>query len=176
MKTNFNREIESADGLADAALQSAPTDTNALFAKALTFGLRADLAALIEKQDVAALRFTKQGRSFADRLTALNPEAYDAYLGPGVENYLLSFKAAPMRALLRITGSKVDRDKGLEDLRLTAQHGYYLEPFAKILLAVAALRDSNREVARDLFSGLHNRFPNNSLYLRELNRLTPASK
>jgi hypothetical protein len=176
MKTNFDCEIELADRLADEALQSEPTDTNALFVKALTFGLRADLAALIEKQDGAALRFTKQGRTFADRLTALDPKAYDAYLGPGVENYLLSLKAAPVRALLRLTGSKVDRDKGLEQLRLTAQHGYYLEPFAKLLLAVAALRDSDRELARDLFSGLHNRFPNNPLYLRELNRLTPASK
>jgi hypothetical protein len=70
----------------------------------------------------------------------------------------------------------VDRDKGLEQLRLTAQHGHYLEPFAKLLLAVAALRDSNRALARDLLSGLHNRFPNNPLYLRELNRLNSPSK
>jgi hypothetical protein len=102
--------------------------------------------------------------------------AYDAYLGPGVENYLLSLKGAPMRALLRITGSQVDREKGLEKLRLTAEHGHYLEPFAKLLLAVAALRDGNRALAKDLFSGLHDRFPNNPLYLRELNRLSPASK
>jgi hypothetical protein len=176
MKANFNREIERADHLADAALQTAPADTNALFAKSLTFGLRADFASLIEKQDLAALRFTKQGRPFADRLTAADPKAYDAYLGLGVENYLLSLKAAPVRALLWLTGSQVDRDKGLEQLRLTAQHGHYLEPFAKLLLAVAALRDSNRALARDLLSGLHNRFPNNPLYLRELNRLNSPSK
>jgi hypothetical protein len=176
MKANFNREIERADHLADAALQAAPADTNALFAKSLTFGLRADFASLIEKQDLAALRYTKQGRPFADRLTAADPKAYDAYLGLGVENYLLSLKAAPVRALLWLTGSQVDRDKGLEQLRLTAQHGHYLEPFAKLLLAVAALRDSNRALARDLLSGLHNRFPNNPLYLRELNRLNSPSK
>jgi hypothetical protein len=176
MKANFNREIERADHLADAALQAAPADTNALFAKSLTFGLRADFASLIEKQDLAALRYTKQGRPFADRLTAADPKAYDAYLGLGVENYLLSLKAAPVRALLWLTGSQVDRDKGLEQLRLTAQHGHYLEPFAKLLLAVAALRDSNRALAGDLLSGLHNRFPNNPLYLRELNRLNSPSK
>jgi hypothetical protein len=176
MKTNFEREIERADHLADAALQAAPADTNALFAKSLAFGLRADFASLIEKQDLAALRFTKQGRPFADRLTAADPKAYDAYLGLGVENYLLSLKAAPVRALLWLTGSQVDRDKGLEELRLTAQHGHYLEPFAKLLLAVAALRDSNRALARDLLSGLHNRFPNNPLYLRELDRLNGPSK
>jgi hypothetical protein len=176
MKSNFDREIQRADRLADMALQAAPGDGNALFAKALTFGLRADFASLIEKQDLAALRYTKQGRPFADRLTAADPKAYDAYLGLGVENYLLSLKAAPVRAFLWLTGSQVDREKGLQELRLTAQHGHYLEPFAKLLLAVAALRDSNRALARDLLSELHNRFPNNPLYLRELNRLSAPSK
>ena len=70
-----------------------------------------------------------------------------------------------------MTGSMVDRQKGIEQLRLTAQHGHYLEPFAKLLLAVAALRDNNRAGARELLSELHNRFPHNELYVRELNRL-----
>jgi len=176
IKTRFDREIERAGHLADLSLQSSATDANALFAKSLTFGLRADLAALIEKQDLAALKYTKQGRPFADRLAAVDPMAYDAYLGPGVENYLLSLKPAPVRVLLWLTGSQVDREKGLAELRMTAQHGHFLEPFAKLLLAVAALRDNNRVLAKDLLSELHHRFPNNPLYLRELNRLTPASK
>jgi hypothetical protein len=176
MKTLFNREIARADQLADAALYAAATDVNALFAKSLTFGLRADFAALIDRQDLIALGYTKQGRPFADRLTAVDPKAYDGYLGAGVENYLLSLKPAPVRGLLWLTGSHVDREKGLEQLRMTAQHGYYLEPFAKLLLAVAAIRDHNPAGARMLLSELHNRFPNNQLYLLELNRLGPPSK
>jgi hypothetical protein len=172
LRTLFDREIERTDHLADTALQSAAADTNALFAKSLTFGLRADFAALIDKQDLAALRYTKLGRPYADRLTAADPKDYDAYLGAGVENYLLSLKVAPLRVLLRLTGSRVDREKGIEQLRLTAQHGHYLEPFAKLLLAVAALRDNNRAGARELLSELHTRFPNNQLYLRELDRLS----
>ncbi len=173
MKPHFDQEIQQTEHLADAALQAAPADQNALFAKSLTFGLRADLASLIEKQDLTALKYTKQGRVFTDRLMAIDPKAYDAYLGVGVENYMLSLKPAPLRALLWMTGSQVDRDKGLENLRMTAQYGHYLEPFAKLLLAVAALRDNNRNLARELLSGLHNRFPDNPLYLRELNRLIP---
>jgi hypothetical protein len=173
IRTLFDREIERAERLADAALQSAPNDSNALFAKTLTFGLRANFASLIDKQDLAALRYTKQGRIYSDKLMAADPQAYDAYLGGGVENYLLSLKAAPLRVLLRLTGSHVDREKGLEQLRMTAQHGHYLEPFAKLLLAVAAIRDNNRAGARSLLAELHTRFPNNPLYLRELNRLGP---
>ncbi|HEY2845405.1 MAG TPA: hypothetical protein VGJ09_17210 [Bryobacteraceae bacterium] len=176
MKTMFDREIERADQLADAALQARAADVNALFVKSLTFGLHADFASLIEKRDLAALKYTKDGRVFADRLMAIDPKAYDAFLGPGIENYLLSLKPAPLRLLLRVTGSMVDREKGIQDLRMTAQYGHYLEPFAKLLLAVAAIRDNNRAGARDLLSELHNRFPNNPLYLRELNRLNAPSK
>src|SRR5450631_1943375 len=51
LRPRFDREIEWTEHLADAALHTSAIDTNALFAKSLTFGLRADLASLIEKQD-----------------------------------------------------------------------------------------------------------------------------
>jgi hypothetical protein len=170
-KMLFVQEIAEADRLADAALQRAGADPNALFVKSLTFGLRADNAGLIEKQSLAALSFTKAGRVYADKLMQASPQAFDAYLGPGVENYLLSLKPAPVRVLLRITGSNVDREKGIEEISKTAANGHYLEPFAKLLLAVAALRDNNPARARELLGELHRRFPDNELYTSEMNRI-----
>jgi len=170
-KELFTEEIAAADRLADTALETSPSDDNALFTKSLTLGLRADDAGLIEKQSLAALTFTKQGRAYAERAIQANPRKADAWLGPGVENYLLSLKAAPVRLFMRLTGSSVDREKGIEQLNETAVHGHYLEPFAKLLLAVAALRDKDLTRARSLLDELHHRFPANDLYTRELNRL-----
>jgi hypothetical protein len=170
-KSLFIQEISQADSLADRALQKSSGDADALFVKSLTLGLRADNAGLIEKQSLAALGYTKAGRVYAERLMRVNPQAFDAYLGPGVENYLLSLQPAPFRILLRITGSNVDREKGLAEIRQTAAHGLYLEPFAKLLLAVAALRDKNPAGARAILVELHSRFPDNELYTRELNRI-----
>ena len=170
-KALFAEEIAKAERLADAALQKSGADQNSLFVKSLTLGLRADNAGLVEKESFAALGYTREGRAWADRLMLANPHFFDAYLGPGVENYLLSLKAAPLRLLLRITGSNVDREKGLEEIRQTAFHGHYLEPFAKLLLAVAALRDNNRARALELLGELHRRFPDNELYVREMNRI-----
>ena len=116
VKRHFVQQIDRADQLADVTLKTSGNDANALFVKSLTCGLRADYAALVEKENLTALSFTKQGRPFADKLLALDPNAFDAYLGAGIENYLLSLKAAPIRLFLRMTGSKVDRDKGLEQL------------------------------------------------------------
>lgn len=171
VKASFKERIDQADRLADLALQKSSTDPRALFVKTLTHGLRADYVALIDGQGYKALSYTKQGRIYADRLLAVDPQAFDAYLGPGLENYLLSLKPIALRFLLRLTGSQVDRETGLEKLRKTADKGYYLEPFAKLLLGVAALRDNQNDKAREILTELHNRFPGNQLYSLELQRL-----
>ena len=175
-KQLFLREIAEADRLADQTLEKSPNDQNALFAKSLALGLQADYAALIDKQSLVSLRFTKQARGYAEKVLELDPKAYDAYLGPGVENYLLSLKAAPLRLMLQITGSHISKQKGIEELKQTAAHGHYLEPFAKLLLAVAALRDKDQAQAQRLLQELHHRFPGNPLYARELGRLAVGTR
>jgi hypothetical protein len=176
VKTKFEQEIAATDRLADSSLHANASDTNALFAKSMSLGLRADSASLIERRDLAALKFMKESRAYEEKVIMIDPKAYDAYLGSGVENYLLSLKAAPVRFVLRLTGSLVDREQGIKQARLTAQFGHYLEPFAKLLLAVAALRDNDHAHAKELLSELHNRFPDNPLYVRELNRLSSPPK
>lgn len=175
VKASFNDRIEQAERLADAALEKSNIDARALFAKTLTHGLRADYVALIDGRGLKALSYTKAGRIYAERLLQADSQAFDAYLGPGVENYLLSLKPIALRVLLRLTGSQVDREVGLEKLQKTAAQGYYLEPFAKLLLAVAALRDGQPEKAREILSELHRRFPDNELYTLELNRIAATT-
>ncbi len=170
-KALFTQELAQADRLADEALRRSAVDANALFVKSMILGLRADDAGLVEKQSLSALAYTKQARVFAERLAQVKPDAADAYFGLGVENYLLSLEAAPVRLLLRVTGSNVDHDKGLQEISQTAFHGHYLEPFAKLLLAGAALRDNHPARARQLLWELHTRFPDNELYTREIDRI-----
>jgi Tetratricopeptide repeat len=176
IKASFNDRVDQADHLADSELQKSNTDARALFVKTLTHGLRADYVALIDGHGVKALSYTKAARIYAERLLAADSQAFDAYLGLGVENYLLSLKPIALRVLLRLTGSQVDREAGLEKLQKTAAQGYYLEPFAKLLLAVAALRDGHPEKAREILAELHQRFPDNELYTRELSRLATTTQ
>ena len=167
----FERELSKAGELADAILARAPEDADALFAKILAMGLRADYQALIEKRYLESLRGIKDSRAMAEKLLSIAPSYYDAYLAVGVENYMLSLKAAPIRWLLELGGAQADRERGIQDLRLTAQKGHYLSPYARLLLAVAALRNKDRVQARDLLSSLVHDFPHNQLYSEELKRL-----
>jgi hypothetical protein len=172
----FFEQADTTDRLADSKLQASPNDRDALLAKSLALGLRADYASLVEKQSLQSLTYTKESRTFAERLLQADSQAYDAYLAPGVENYLLSLKALPIRFVLHLTGANVDREKGIAQIKMTAEHGHYLEPFAKVLLAVAALRDKDTARAQTLLEELHHRFPGNTLYQHELSRLTNGTR
>ena len=167
-KAELFAALDRTGVLADRALAVDPKDKNATLAKILQLGLRGDYEALIEKRNFAGLRDMKQARMAAERLTAADPTCYDAYLAVGVENYLLSLRAAPIRWLLKVGGAETDRDSGLAKLQLTAEKGHFLQAYARLLLAVAALRDNHKSEARQLLSDLAETFPGNPLYGREL--------
>lgn len=171
LKAEFDSHLAKADSLADAALSKNPKDTDALFAKVIANGLRCDYAALIEKHNVASLGYMKTSRALAQQLLAIDPTRYDAYLSLGAENYLLGANPAPVRWVLSLTGSRTDKQQGIEQLRIVAEKGRYLAPFARLLLAVAALRDKDTHTAKTLLAGLATEFPDNKLYSKELSRI-----
>jgi hypothetical protein len=171
VKIEFEKELAKSDAAAEKILAQNPGDVNALFAQVLSNGLRGDYTALIEKRNIASLGYMKTSRLTAQKLLATDPTCYDAYLAVGVENYLLGANSAPVRWVLRLTGSETDKEEGLQRLRLTADKGHYLAPFARLLLAVAALRDKDRQTARVLLAGLAKEFPGNQLYVTELARI-----
>jgi|SRR5579883_103010 len=167
----FDGELAKAEQLADNILNQSPDQTSALFAKTIALGLRADYIALIERRDLDSLKIVKASRALAEKLLSIDPSYYDAYLAVGVENYLLSIKPAPVRWFLRMNGAETDRDRGIQDLTLTAAKGHYLSPYARLLLAVAALRGNDRPKAAELLAELAREFPHNRLYTQELARL-----
>jgi hypothetical protein len=168
VKQKFMAALDRGASLAARA----PNDPNATFAAVLSHGLRSDYMALIEKRYAASFKEMKAARTLAEQLLSSHPEFYDAWIAIGVENYMLSVKPAPIRWLLRLGGGQTDRTVGMDKLRLTAEKGHYLAPFARLLLAVAALRDRDKGRARDLLAGLAREFPNNQLYVQELASLS----
>ncbi len=171
LRNKFDAAIKQSQNLADSILERSPSDRNALFATVLNQGLESDYLALVEKRDLAALAYTKHAGQTAEKLLAVDATCYDAYIAIGVENYLLGLKPAPVRWILGIYGAETDREMGIQKLQLTATRGHYLLPFARLLLAVAALRDKNRAEAKALLQNLAQEFPNNDLYRQELARL-----
>jgi len=171
IKAAFQSELAKADEMIKKVLADTPKDRNALFAKVLADGLRGDYAALVEHQKGPGLSYLKSSRSTAEKLIAIDPDYSDAYLALGIENYVLGLKSAPTRFMLRLTGAQTNKDKGIANLKITAEKGRYLAPYARPLLAIAALRDQDKTTAKQLLDGLAHDFPQNRLYQTELARL-----
>jgi len=172
VKRDFEAALAHSQALSEALLKKQPEARNALLADVLRIALHADYMAAIEKENWQALSEIKQARSLADALVKRYPDCYDAYLAMGVENYLLSQKMAPVRFFLRMTGAQTDKQEGLVKLRLVAEKGQYLKPYAKILLAIAALRDGKRQEAIELLKQLAAEFPGNGLFQDEIKKLS----
>ena len=161
--------------MAHTRLNRNSKDPDALFALTLASGLRADYAALIEKKNLDSLRYTKEASTWARQLLAVCSNCYDAELATGFSKYIIGSMSAPVRWLMRMDGLPGDKQGGIADLQLTAQHGHYLAPFARILLSIAYVRDKNKTRALELLSALRAEFPSNTLFPREIARLESSN-
>ena len=138
--SHFQSALDRTQTLARARLSKNPKDQDALFAMTLASGLQADYAALIEKKNLSSLHYTKEASSWAQQLLAICDDCSDVLVATGFSKYIIGSMSAPVRWLLRMDGVSGDKRAGIADLKMTAQHGHYLVPFARVLLAIAYVR------------------------------------
>jgi hypothetical protein len=171
VRAQFMAAIGQAQNLSHQRLAKDSKDRDALFALTLSSGLQADYAALIEKRNLASLHFAKEASASAQQLLAVCHDCYDALVATGFSKYIIGSMAAPVRWVLRVGGLPADKQGGIADLQTTAAHGHYLAPFARILLAIAYVREKNKSQALELLTGLRREFPANTLFPREIAHL-----
>lgn len=171
LRRQFDDAIQKASALAHAKLAKSPKDEDALFSLTLINGLQADYAALIEKRNVASLHYTKEATAWGEQTLAVNPNNYDAHIASGIAKYLVGSLSAPLRWLVRLGGVAGDKQEGVKELTLVADRGHYLAPFAHILLAIAYVREHDKQHAREILASLREQFPANPLFAQEIAKL-----
>ena len=162
---------DRAQQLAQARLRQNPADEHALFALALTNGMLGDYAARVEHRYWSSVKYGKEGDEFARQLLQHDPQFYDAYVWTGATNYIYGSLSLPLRWTGRLFGLYGDKATGEANLRLAAEKGQYLKPYAKLLLAIAYLRDNNKPAAVALLAQLSAEFPTNGLFRTQAIRL-----
>jgi Tetratricopeptide repeat len=175
LRAAFFASVKQTQDLAELRLKTNPDDPNALFAMSLGLGMQADYASLIDKRQIDSLKKIREADTYSNRLLKVAPDAADAYLGLGTANYVLGSLPGTKKFFLGLAGIHGDKKKGIEQLETAANHGHYLRPFAKILLALTALREKKPDVARAQFTELAAEFPDNSLFASELAKLSGPS-
>jgi tetratricopeptide (TPR) repeat protein len=167
LRAAFFASDQRAQDPAQLKLKTNPDDPNALFAMSLSLGMQADYASLIDKHQLDSLKKIRQADTYSNKLLKVVPDA-DAYLGLGTANYILGSLPGPKKFVLGFAGIHGDKKKGMEQLETAAKHGHYLRPFAKVLLALTALREKRPQVAREQLTELVAEFPENSLFARSV--------
>ncbi len=93
----------------------------------------------------------------------------DANVALGMSNYVIGCLPSYKRMFVWFGGMHGDRTRGMEQMQSAAEHGHYLQPFAKVMLALAYEREhkaGTREGIVVWSSPLE--FPDNPVFAREL--------
>jgi hypothetical protein len=171
LRAAFFAADKQAQDLAQLELKTNPDDPNALFSMSVSLGTEADYASLIDKRQLDSLKKIRQADTYSKKLLKIAPDVADAYLGLGTANYFIGSQPMLKKFFLGFVGIHGDKEAGIHQIEIAADHGHYLRPFAKIMLALAALREKKPEVARAQLKELVAEFPENPLFANELAKL-----
>jgi hypothetical protein len=168
----FREALAQARQVARGRQKTSPKDAEALFALTLAAGMESDEESILQKKHLDALKRMKEANEYAKRLLAENPDATDAYIAPGIANYIIGSLGAGSRFMLWFGGIHGDKRLGMEQVAKTAENGRYLRPFAKIVLALAARREKQNALAQQLLRELNEQYPDNALFASEYAKAT----
>lgn len=177
---NRNPKFLDADGraraLANERLHTNSRDAEALLVLTIADGMESDYDALIERKQLASLELMKQADAEATRVLALDPNMQDAYVSLGVASYIIGCLPSYKRAVLWFGGIHGDRARGISLMQIAVDHGHFLQPFAKIMLALADEREHRYDLAQGLLAELARQFPDNPHFAQELEIAQKATR
>jgi hypothetical protein len=175
---SFQEAVERTRNLAKHRLAKNARDPEGLFALTLAAGMESNADMILKKQNLEALKRLKEANAYAKQLLAQRPDANDAYVAMGSANYIIGSLSVGFRAMLWFGGIHGDKKLGMEQLGKTVENGRYLQPFAKIMLALAARREKQNALAQKLLRELSEEFPESPLfaaeYAKAMGRPVPA--
>jgi hypothetical protein len=170
IRAKFFQTVEESDKLAYARLAAKPNDPDGLLALCMTTGLVTDYAALIEKRRFGSFALAKKSHIWAKKLLDLKPPLVDAYMTFGTAEYIVGSLPFFFRWFVHLDNVEGNKKKGIDELELVAKEGKYYGPFARMLLAVIAMREKRPRDAEALLASLASEYPQNSLIRKELAR------
>ncbi|HVM75959.1 MAG TPA: hypothetical protein VMT75_09975 [Candidatus Saccharimonadales bacterium] len=163
----FNAAITRARSLAARRLKSNPHDAEGLYAMTLCAGMLSDSDSMLLKRHYDALKHIKEANANAEILLHDHPDAFDAYVAPGIAYYVIGSLPASARFVLWFGGIHGDKALGMSEVQKTADNGHYLRAFARILLALSARREKQNALAIKNLKELTDEFPGNLVYQTE---------
>jgi tetratricopeptide (TPR) repeat protein len=134
-------------------------DLDAQFYLGWTYTLRAFILYYIDKNVLKAASDIQDGNKALKFVVEKNSAYYDAYLGLGIYNYILSFIPRKLQWLTSLLGFSGDREEGKKQLILASEKGTYTVTESKFYLTLLAWREENYTLAENYATQLTETYP-----------------
>jgi tetratricopeptide (TPR) repeat protein len=168
---------ERALALSEQRLAQDPHDVQALYARGLTRGLRAEYLALVDKAWFAALRNAIGARRDHEEVLKLAPDYADAKTIVGVYNYVAGSLPWAVKGPASLMGLGGSKQKGIHYLYDAARAGGETSVDARVGLALFLRREHRFDEALAAVRSLTASYPRNFLFaLEEANILKDAGR
>ncbi len=169
----FFQKLEDVIYQCDEILEKEPENVDALFFKGGAIGFRGRLRAYRESW-IKAADDGREALPIVERAAQLDPANLDVQLGFGIYNYYASVipDQYPLLKPLMIFFPSGDKEKGIQQLINTAQHGKYARYEARYFLTTLYYNyENNPYKAAEYALMLKDDFPDNPIFQRWWGRI-----
>ena len=168
-------EIAKAMALADARLKLNPSDTAAMYASGIAYGLRANYYWVVKKAWRDSLKDATAARKLHNRISELEPNNVDARLVQGLHDYVVGSLPLAYKMLGFLFGIRGDKEKGIRTVQDVARNGNQNRVEAEVFLCALYRRENLSKLAVPLVRDLIRRYPRNYLLRMELGQMYSQS-
>src|ERR1700688_4582444 len=165
--SHFRKALARARELARERQKTNPGDGEALFALTLAAGMESDAESILQKKHMSALKRAKEANEYAKRLLAQHLDAADAYIAPGIANYIIGSQSAGTRShsgLAEFTGTRNSVWSSSPRLQRTASTS---SRSPKLCLPLPHAVKNRTPLAQKLLRELTEQYPGNELFASE---------
>ncbi len=168
LANNFWGANNAAISSCEQRLRKNRKDQTALYDCGVAYAGRSAYLGLVERSKLPALRSALKASDYHGDLARLDPGCYDAYLVPGIFEYVAGSLPGSFKFLLYFAGVSGDKERGIQRVESTAKWGTRSREDARIMLTVIYRREKRYAEARRNVEELVQLFPRNYIYPLEL--------
>ncbi len=163
---------DTAIGLCDRQIRANPNDKNAWFARGYARGMHAAFITLADHSFVAAARQGLAARNDSEQVLKLDPDYADAKMAVGIQQFAVASLPRILRMVIGIAGVSGSKEKGLDLLRESAEHGFVTNIESRTALSLFLRHEGRYTEALAVQHGLALQFPHDYLFRLEEANLT----
>jgi tetratricopeptide (TPR) repeat protein len=161
---NLGRAMTKAQAMVDAA----PKNAEALYFLGSVYGVRAAYELSAQRKFWAALKDGMRSVKLHEKVIELDPGYVDAYLTLGTYHYGVGCIPQPFRMLVSLTGIRGGKQKGITELETVVAKGNFNRDDARVILVALYRYEGQLEKALEVLKANSARYPQNPLLRIEM--------